>query len=91
MRAVIAVARRLAVTLHRMCVTETDFQWDAPLGPSPDQGLAGDWQDPHARMIVEKAPQIDRESGLALSTPARPCEEREGLSGSVIEVREQVR
>jgi hypothetical protein len=29
-RAAVAVARRLAVILHRMWVTETDFRWDAP-------------------------------------------------------------
>lgn len=33
MKAGIAVARRLAVILHRMWVTETDFRWEAP-GPA---------------------------------------------------------
>lgn len=30
-KAVVAVARRLAVVLHRMWVSETDFQWAAPV------------------------------------------------------------
>jgi transposase len=31
-KAVVAVARRLAIILHRMWVSETDFQWGAPVG-----------------------------------------------------------
>lgn len=31
MKALVAVARRLAVILHRMWVTETDFRWSRPL------------------------------------------------------------
>jgi transposase len=31
MKAAIAVARRLAVVLHRMWVTQTDFRWEAPV------------------------------------------------------------
>jgi len=34
-RAVVAVARRLAVVLHRMWRTQTDFSWEAPRGQSP--------------------------------------------------------
>jgi hypothetical protein len=31
-KAIVAVARRLAVTLHAMWVTETDFRWQATAG-----------------------------------------------------------
>ena len=66
MPAVIAVARRLAVTLHRMWVTETDFEWQAPFGSKADRPQAAGRQDPNVRMAVEETPQVDRESGLAL-------------------------